>query len=292
MQGYQWRNEPRGLGGWLIVTLLIISLSSCAPPQSIATFAGTATITLDHGPPLFADLNGTCVRRHLLAQESAPSFLPGAAPLHQAAACSQFVTEGAALTKLSSVLSAYFSAIHQLAAFNTSNVSTIASSAAENAATAANWDSSQVSSAAKLSTLITEAFTERYQSRHLSTYLREAQQPVADILHAFEDVIGKDYLGLLREEEQTLKARYQRVGDAHSAAIILLLDRAYNQDLNELNARRQSAEAYVKALQQIEQGQAKLAENITRNSKELTMSLEPYITELESLLPEIERGLR
>ncbi len=96
----------------------------------------------------------------------------------------------------------------------------------------------------------------------------------------------------MREEQQTMKARYQQVAETNNTATILLLNRAYEDDSNEWNRRKSAADAYVHALQEIRDGHHKLAENANHlSAKELTLALEPYTDTLGQLIPTLQRGL-
>ncbi|MBV8553538.1 MAG: hypothetical protein JOY54_19745 [Acidobacteriaceae bacterium] len=269
-----------------------VGLVGCAPPASIAAFSGAAATALEEGSPLFTDIHDSCVRRHVVSTSAAPSFLPGTSTPGELAACAEFASEAQGLAKVSGVVTAYFRTVQQLASFNGSNVSTVSETAAENAAAAAKWDASQIDSAGKLSSLVVRAVTDRYQTRRLALYFREAQPHAAVTLQALQDVLGKDYAGLLREEQQTLKSRYQRVSYGQNPAVLLLLDHSYLQDIDQLNRRRQAAVAYVQALHEIDEGQTYLARAISKaNATELTKTLDLYTSQIETLRPIIQKGL-
>ncbi len=263
----------------------------------MATFADDAQKTLDQGVVLFEDIHESCVRRHEDAALVAPLFVPAALKAASARGaneipqCTAFGLQGDALAKASHVLSAYFHALQQLAAFNSSTVSDPGQQAAASAALATRLNPVQVDSVGKLAGLVTQLFTERYQQRHLVHILIEADRSITSITQGFEDVVSKDYEGLLREEQQTLAAQYQGVVDSKAPATTLLLNRAYSEDLNGLKRRRAAAEAYVEALQQIREGHHRLAQSASRlKGRELMAALQPYTEKLEGLLPTLQKG--
>ncbi len=152
---------------------------------------------------------------------------------------------------------------------------------AENAATAAGVSYTQIISAGKLANLLTQVATERYQRGHMVRYLREANPEVANIIDAL-DIAAKTYISLLDEEQQTLTARYQSVGDTSQGAVLLLLNRAYSEDLSRLQERRTSADAYRDALKNIREAHGKLVENAEHlPAKELNKTLQPYISKID-----------
>lgn len=274
-------------------TLLLTVLLSCASPQAIGPFADSAQKALAAGPPLFTDIHDSCVRRQLAnpSQPILPLFVPpgskDAPPANPpaVAACARFATEAQGLIKVSDVLTAYFRAIQQLSAFNISSVSTASETTAENAATAADLDTSQIDSAGKLASLVTRVFTESYQRSRLLEYLRNADPQVVHITEGF-DTVTKNYLDFLQEEQQTLTARYQSVADTNQQAMVLLLNRAYSDDLADIQRRRTAAGTYRDALKSIREGHHQLVENAQHlNAKELSMALQPYTSKLDGLIP-------
>lgn len=281
----------------LFIAICALSLSGCTSPEAIAAFAGSAQKVLQQSPAIFTDIHDSCVRRHLDARPITPLYLPSpsqdSAPgsPNESPVCAPFGPQGQALTKASDVLAAYFEAIEQLAAFNTSSVGTTSLQAAEYAATAAQLSTTQIDSVGKLAGLVTQAFTEHYRQSHLVKYLREADPSISSVTQGFEDIVAKDYEGLLREERQTITARYQNVGTAGNNATILLLNRAYTDDLNELHRRAAAADAYVEALEQIRAGHHQLAQNAGHlHAKELSLALQPYTAKLQALVPVLQKG--
>jgi len=280
----------------VLLVLAACLAGSCTSPQAVATFADNAQKALGQGPELFRDLQASCVRRHQDAQPIVAVYLPPAASAPgQAdvpAVCHAFGPQGDALIQASGVLTAYIKAIQQLAAFNTSSVSSQSESAAENAATAAQLNTVQIDSIGKLTGFVAQAFTAHYQRRHLVEYLRQADSSVSSVTQGFQDIVGKDYESLLAEERRALGFRYQQAGDVSDRATILLLNRAYIADLQELDRRKAAADAYVQALGLIREGHHQLALNAGHlGSKQLSLAVASYDTKLQALLPQLQKGL-
>jgi hypothetical protein len=265
----------------------------CASPEAVASFAQTSLQAVASGPSIFHDLHDSCARRHENEQPITSRFIPSDSgpPREAADDCAVFAKEGDALVGVSDVLAAYLRAMEQLASFDTSTVSGPGEAAAENAATAANLDSTRAESIGKLASLITQAFTDRYQRSRLTKYVQEADPRVASITQAFEDIVSKDYQGMLRTERRAVARRYQDVGDPSNTAVILLLNRAYGEDISELDKRKAEADAYVAALQQIREGHHALAQNVNHmDAKQLGSALQPYTGKLDGLLPALRKG--
>lgn len=181
--------------------------------------------------------------------------------------------------------------MQQLASFNTSAVSSASQSAAENAGFSAQLPLNQADSLGKLAGLVTQAFTAHYQRSRLAQYLRQADPSISSVTTGFEEIIAQDYGGFLREERQTFTARYQEIGDIGNAATILLLNRAYSDDLKELDRRKTVADAYVQALEQIRDAHHQLALNANRlQARDVSLAVQPYITKLQALVPVLQKG--
>lgn len=278
--------------------LLVAIQWSCASPEAIATFAGSAQKALAAGPPLFGDIHDSCVRRQSLRPgvPILPVFVPPEskdAPAQNPppiAACARFASQAQALGSVSNTLSDYFKAIQQLAAFNASGVSGAGESAAANAASAAGLSYPQIESAGKLGSFVTRAFTESYQRRRLFQYLRDADPAVANITQGLENVT-KNYLDFLQEEQQTTTARYQSVAETNQKTVLLLLDRAYSEDVAQIGRRRSSAQALTEALKAIREGHHQLAQTARHlSTRQLSLALEPYTSKLDGLMPALQRN--
>jgi hypothetical protein len=275
----------------VLLLLIVFSALSCVPPTAIATFAGDAGKAIAAGAPIFADLHDSCMRRRAKEEPLRPQYPhagPGPAETAGESVCKSFVPEAQELANVSSVLSAYFQAMQELAAFDETNVSAQAEHAGENVGTAAVLSLNQADAIAKLSGLITRAVTAHYQGSKLAELLRAADPHVAVVSQALETILTKDYGSLLDEEEQAIKRRYEEVSGTKDLATVLLLNRAYREDLNELRQRRAAAKAYVTALKQSRDGHHLLAGLKGHlNNKELSLALQPYVSKLQAFTSSI-----
>ena len=283
------------------VTTLVVAgyglLLSCTSPTVVGEFADSAQKGLSAGSPIFTDLYDSCTRRETLRPDAPiyPLFVPSTskrgAPTGNAApaACAQFQNEGRELTKMSDVLAAYFKGMQQLAQFNTVNLSSSAETMSENAATAAGISYTQIISAGKLASIVTQLATESYQRRRLSQLLKSADSDVAEITAAFASA-NKTYEDLLNQEQQTLSARYQSEGDEAQRAMLFLLNHAYTHDLDALQQRRSAAIAYDDVLNNIRDGHHKLTQATKLTGKEINAVLAPYTSKINGALPTLNKS--
>ena len=288
----EMRAAPQAVQIALGLALLVLGGLSCAPPTAIATFAGDADKAITAGTPIFADIHESCVRRRAEEEPLTPQYphagqtAPGAAAGESV--CASFAPEVQELENVSGILSAYFRAMQELAAFDQTNVSAEAEHAGANVGTAAILSLNQTDAVAKLAGLITRAVTGHYQRSKLVEFLRTADPHVAVVSQALETVLTKDYGSLLDEEERATKRRYGEVSHAKEPATVLLLNRAYTEDLNELQQRRAAAKAYVTVLEQVRNGHHVLASTQHLKNRELSLALQPYVSKLQAFAPPIQ----
>jgi hypothetical protein len=284
----RWNPTPAA-----ILVLFATAFVACNPPLEIAGFADAASKALIQGSSLFGDLHDSCIRRHAALERITPAFLPealvttvSAETLQIEKACAPFASQSTALDRQAKALAAYFQAMQQLASFDNSSVSAPAAAAGGDSAAAAQLSFSQIDSISKLSGLVTRAFTGNYRRNRLQEYLREADPHVASLTTGLEDIIGKDYPGLLSEERRNLNIQYQRVFDSASNAAILLLNRAYRDDVDKLKRRQTAAEAFVHALEQIRQGHRELAAGSGRlETRQTVIKLQDLLWQMKQIEP-------
>jgi hypothetical protein len=277
-----------------LLTLSLLLLS-CASPAAVSAFAQSAQNGINDGPPLFNDLYSSCVRRETLRPDLQiyPEFVPSgskqAAPKDNSAiaSCSRFNPASKELDKMSDVLSSYFKSLQQLAGFNTAAVAGSAEAVGQNAATAAGLSYTQIESAGKLASLITQLATEGYQTSRLVKYVHDADPEIADLTSAFERAT-RTYLDLLDQEQQTVTALYQTVGEGSMGSMLFLLNHAYHQDIDKLQERRAGAMVYAGLLKDIREGHHKLvADGKNLSAKELMVTLAPYTSKINGALAEL-----
>lgn len=289
------RSDARPLLVGLISAVVALAFCGCGSRQAVATFAEDSQKALTQGPMIFRDFQQSCIRRHRDAQPIIPQYLPSGQKTDRdrtVAVCSAFGSQGDALVKASDVLVAYFRAMQQLAAFDASSVGATSGQAAENAGTGAQLNATQIDSLGKLAGLVTEAFTGRYQRSHMYKYLREADSSISSLTRGFEEIVGKDYEGLLDEEQRALTFRYQQAGDAANTPTVLLLNRAFDEDLHQLRNRKSGVEAYVGVLAEIRNGHHMLTEQAGHLSgKKVTLAIQPYLTKLEAYTADLQKVL-
>ena len=278
---------------WVVIGSLVAA--SCNPPAAVANFASLAGQTVARGGPIYEDIHDSCLRRQADEAHLQPEYLNQDSAENSAApsngACASLVPSVKEVQQASSVLAGYFRAVQQLAAFDESQVSTQAMHTGASLSTAAVLSSNQADAVSKLSGLITEVATRHYRRAKLRDIVTEADPHIAAVTEGLETVISKDYAGLLDEEQRAISRRYRLVSRVNEPATVLLLNRAYSQDVADLERRRQTARAYASALTEIRSAHHDIAQHGAQlGSKQIAMTLQPYISQLEAATPKLQEA--
>ena len=112
------------------------------------------------------------------------------------------------------------------------------------------------------------------------------------MVNALITIVQDDYIGRqLASEEQKLADRYLEFAKDKSPEVKLLLDDRWHADEQALAAKRASAQSLITALQALSKGFADLAANAHQlKAKEIPGLLGPYVTQLQTLIPQIQKG--
>ncbi len=276
-----------------LTVFICVGLTGCAPPPAVATFAQQASLVLQAGNSVTDDLAESCERRHSIGQPLPQVTLlaPASAP-KLTVACERFRQESIEITQVSKLVSRYFSALEELSRFNTVTVSDPAGVAGANASAVANLGSIQSDSVGKLASILTLVITERYRRGRTVQLLRDADSSVSAILTGLEQIAGSDYVGLLEEEARTNANTFREAGLNQSPSVILLLNRAYREEVASGQRRSNAAGAYVAALHEIAEGHAALTKLGWAKSGNMTTALAPHISQLQRLLPALTANIQ
>jgi len=306
----------------LTLSAACLCMLSCASGEAVARFAGVSTTALEEGKAIYKDIpksyaRAVCDRQDLSRNFTDPSppasCVPDRGLEEQNLEIAQQERDG--LLEVSKDLTDYFDALQQLASFGTSSNSNkkesadssaknnksgpnsatagAAKSKAEAAAQKAKFDSGEVSAMGKLAELVATAFFSARLNRQLQRDIREMDPHVEKVTEALQRIVSTDYERLLAAEGKALHDRYDdAVRNQTSPAIRLLVYNDWKHDIGKVDEQKAAAEAFASALKQIRAGHNKLAEAPGQlTAKSLGSALQPYISQLALLIPQIEKGL-
>lgn len=273
------------------VTAVVVA---CNTPDAVAQFCSAAVATLGAGSSIFRDMKGSCLR-----EVNSRSSLASFAVAKEDPDCAEIGKQANAAIAASQVVADYFAAVNALASFDSGKVGTSASDLVDKASGIAKVGTNTKNALEALSKFLATALTSGYQRRQLARDLPQTSQSAIVVLDALSAIVRDDYVeGLLTSEQQKLGDQYkefvltkQTIAPLSVEAQLALYDR-WRSDQDTILARRTTAEKFVTALQSISKGLSSLAANADRiTAKELIALLKPYASQLETLIPAIQKAL-
>ena len=280
-------------GSIVFATALLLLAAACVTSDAVSKFASQSTEALEQGQPVLKDLEGSCIRQHLVEQTVPANindvFDPAA--FQKAAAnpaCSAYAEVQPGELAILKTLTNYFNAISQLATTGTSTEKGDAE-AAKNSGQAGNV----LAAVSNLSVFLGKVAAGGYQAKHLTNDIRSTDKDVAVVIDALIEIVQQRYVGnQLVSEEHEITETYKDLlrSQGPSPATASLLRAQWEQQITDIGERRAAAEAFIKCLQTIKEGHHKLAtEAATIKPTELRAVLDPYTDSLKSLIPSIQK---
>jgi hypothetical protein len=301
------KNLPRALCLTAFVSLTAC-LISCVSADVVAKFASNASKSLSQGTAIFADFPASVVRRDCFSHVLNLDF--DFKPADEACVIGSLEQDNLSSAKkdrddvlaVQKVLIDYFDAIQQLAAFGKTKDSSgkskddasSGSTSANNLKSKGKLTPNDVKAVTGLAQIVVKAFSAGYKNRELSRDLTDADDAVATITAALTHIVKDDYMydskdpdagSLLNLEAGAMHRQYK---DADGSPMLLRV--SWTALSGKLLARNSSANSYLEALDEIKSGHHRLAKQpIQLNGQSLAADLEPYISSLESLIPQIQK---
>jgi len=272
----------------VLVVLLELWLVSCATPDAVSKFCGSATSTLAAAAPIFDDMKQSCLREVNSRNEFA-TFTP---PIQNEGNCSLIGDQAKSAAAAAKILSEYFTAINSVASFGTSKAGTDAQKLLSEATALGGANSATQTALGSIAQFLVSAATSGYRQIQLEKDLSKASGDVPIVVTALVTIVRDDYIGRqLLSEEQKLSDQYREFARNKSPELTLMLDGRWHADEQGIAARRASAQNLVIALETLSKGFTDLATNSHHlKAKELAGLLEPYAAQLQTLVPQIQKA--
>jgi hypothetical protein len=207
--------------------------------------------------------------------------------------CTAIGNQADGATAAAKLLSDYFSAINSLASFGTAKAGTDAQNLVTKTAAAVGENAKAQTALGSIAQFLVSAATSGYQQGQLDKDLTKVSGNISAVVNALITIIQDDYINrLLASEEQKVADRYREFAkDNKSPEVKLLLDDRWHADEQTLEAKRASAQTLITALQALSKGFEDLAANAHHlKAKEVPGLLGPYVTQLQALIPQIQKA--
>jgi hypothetical protein len=272
----------------VLAAVFALALGSCNAPDAVSKFCGSAIATLSSAKPVFDDMELSCLREI----NSRNEFGTFKAQVQSDPNCTAIGNEAAGAEAAAKILSDYFGAINSLASFGTAKAGTDAQNLLSKTGAAVGASSAAQTALGSIAQFLVSAATSGYRERQLNKDLPAVSGNISAVVSALVTIVQDDYINRqLGSEEQKLADQYREFAKGKSPEVILMLDDRWHADEQALAAKRVSAQSLITALQALSKGFASLAANAHQlKAKEVPVLLSPYVTQLQALIPQIQKG--
>jgi len=272
----------------LACVLAALSLTGCDTPDAVSKFCTSAMATLTAAQPVFADMKQSCLRE-VNSRTEFGTFKP---PLEDDPNCAEVGQQADGSEAAAKVLSGYFGAINSIASFGTAKAGTDAQSLLTKTAAAVGENSASQKALGSIAQFLVSASTAGYQARQLEKDLPKVGANIANVTAGLVKIVQDDYIGrLLKSEEQKLAFRYEGYAHGKSPEIVLMLDTRWQSDEQAIESKRAAARSLVTSLNALSKGFADLAaKSRTLKGKEVPGLLAPYTTQMQTLIPQVQKA--
>lgn len=280
-------------GSAVVLVFALALLASCNAPDTIAKFCSSAVATLKTGDALFDDMKASCIRE----AQTFESF--GTFPVSDPnpAACDSVGKQTEGVKAASKLVSNYFTALNDLASFGTSKAGDDAQDLLTKASAAARLSAAPQKALSSVAGFLTRTATSGYQRKMLADDIVKVHQDIKIVLDGLGEAVGVVYLQQLQDEELKTAARYKEfklvAEQQHqwTADGTLVLDSRWQADRASFAAKRKAALSYKAALETLARGNEDLAAHARGfKANELAGLLSPYVAQLETLVPAIQKA--
>lgn len=281
---------------YLGILFSVLFSPGCTTPDEVSKFCASSETTLASAKQVFSDMKGSCLRTVAL-REPIGAYRTSTSDPQLATAIAfcngDIAKQSDATVAAVTILSDYFSAVNSLASFGTAKAGTDAQTLAAKTAAALGAESKAQTAIGSLASDLTMALTSGYQLKNLERDLTRASGNITDVTAALISIIQTNYVDqLLQDEENKTADRYREFykADFPPEAKVLLEDR-WRSDETAIQSKRSGAASLISSLQSLSKGFADLSTNAkTLKAKEIPALLEPYVTQMQTLIPEVQKA--
>lgn len=296
LRSRQW---PRRLVSAAAIGCCLVPATGCVESDAVSKFATQAHDALNLGQPVLEDLEGSCVRAHLI--KAAVAVPAGTNQLFdenlrsEAAndpECVGYTQAQPGELAILKVLTDYFGALSQLAATGSSATGKDSASSADKAKSNPTQEQSAVAAAQGLAGFLGKVASNGYRERELVKALQGQKGNVDAVIAALRDIVQNRYEDnqLVREKQEITDADGKLLPNADDATKALFRMQ-WQFSMDEIAKKRAAADAFLKALDKMQQGYDALCGASSLKAKDLPSLVQPYTDSIQSLIPSIEKAL-
>jgi hypothetical protein len=267
-----------------------LAFTACLPPSEVGRFAKSASEATAEFPPVAREMYASCVRFEGYKAQRITGWYDNESRLLQ---CASRDTAVAGVLAANKVLSAYFSALAELADDR------IISADREIGGLAvivkkSGLEDAQVDAVAELTKYLTSTAIDTYRRGKIGDAVASQNGNVVLVTTGLRTIISRDYRQILNIEARAANDSYHAaVADNREreplAAILVLKDR--DERAAELRKKTEAIDAYVRALDAVRAGHQKLYEHRNKlRAKVLAAELRGQAEELDRISRQLEKA--
>ena len=269
----------------------ILFIGGCDTTDAISKYCATSITTVSSVTTILSDMGPSCLR-----EVNAAKYAPFTLPVTSDPNCNDVSNQQDAAIAAAKLLSEYISALNSLSTVGTSTPSTDAGTLATNAAAIPGATSDQKTAISALAQDLTKGLLVAYQSKKITEDIPKAQDHIDKITDALINVIQENYSKqLLGSESEKVTAGYNdflgTLPQNQVPEAKLILDERWQANQQSIQSKQAAATSAIAALKTMRTGFDTLATNAPKMKlKDIAGMLEPYATELQALIPQMQKA--
>jgi hypothetical protein len=292
-----------GVKGILLLTVLLAGCVNLDQVTALAKVADGAKTSL---PVIAADFKGSCDRQNLYIHLP-PGPPPVPPPPKACVNGDDFEKLGNNLIAEQNVLLDYFDALGKLASSSSAgfqkSVGTLSTSFKDAGLSTAQQ--TMAASAGNLASAISDIALQGYRKKEIANIVGKADKDVTILASGLADQVAPaagaaasatSYVFLLSNESQLMDSYYAvPLAKDPNGLTAILVNRQWQDDVTQLNARMNAAQAYRKLMVSLAAAHAKLATDTKGghfNIKQLGKDLGPDVVQIEEAVTALQKDAR
>ena len=271
-----------------VALIAIIVLSSCANLKHVNDFSSTSLQGVQSFEQLNYSFTQSCLDKCLSEKINRLEFddEPCNCKLDNAADSITF--------KIYSSIYGYFEGLTKL---SNNELTSYRTQDLEIALTEGNFgpitiDKTHVASYSKISKILIRAFTDTYRKKKIKEYVKEANEPIKELIYFLDFNISANLNGKLNVKKNRLKSDYFDLLDDDSLSTAEKRNslKEYYAEINKIDNQQKKFRTYSKALEEIAVGHQQLNDNIDKiTADDIKQSLFQSTSEIQFIILEFKK---
>lgn len=149
-----------------------------------------------------------------------------------------------------------------------------------------------VKSYSKVAQILIRAFTDTYRKNKIKEYVKEANEPVKELIDFLDFNLSSNLSGKLNVKKDRIKAEYFDLVNDDSLSMLEKrnLVSEYYSELNKITSKQKKITSYSKSLRKISDGHQKLYEDVDKLTvEEIKKALFEYASEINTIISEFKK---